>query len=556
MNKSGDDLVFVALGGVGEIGMNLGLYGLRREGHTDWLMVDCGIAFAGETLPGIDAIIPDTRFIEAERNNLAGIVITHAHEDHYGALLHIWPKLRVPVFATSFVAALLEAKAAHEPQAEPVPVSLVEPGERIDVGDFSVEFIAVAHSIPQANALAISTQLGTIVHTGDWKIDPEPLVTLPTDEARFRALGDAGVTALVCDSTNAPRFGASISEATIAANLQRLVKEATGRVVVTSFASNVARIRTVAEAARAAGRQVVMTGGSMMRVNDIARDLGILTDFPPFLGDEEARSLAREDTVVLATGTQGEWRAAMARMARGEHAHIDLVSGDRVIFSSRAIPGNEKAVSFVINRLVDKGVEVITDTMEDVHVTGHARRDELRAMYTWTRPELLIPVHGEAYHLEHQRQFALAHGVGRVTSVRNGDMVRLAPDPGAIVDSVPAGRVYRDGMWLVDADQSGVSRRRKLAYAGHIAVAVTLSRKGGLLSGPDVAIEGLPTQDDSYTHLEEIIRIMILGVIDGLPRGKRKDRETVREAVRRAIRRQIYNDWGKKPICTVFVTVV
>ncbi len=555
VNATPADLVFVPLGGVGEIGMNMGLYGLRDGDASEWLMVDCGIAFAGQWEPGVDAILPDTRFIEAHRDALGGIVITHAHEDHYGALISLWPKLQAPVYATSFAAAMLAAKIERE-GAEAIPVTLVAPGEHVTIGAFDVEFIPVAHSIPQACALGIKTPVGLVVHTGDWKIDAQPLVSAPTDEARFRQLGAQGVTALVCDSTNAPRAGASISEATIATNLHRLIAEAPKRVVATTFASNVARVRTIADAAQACGRRVVVLGSSLMRVSQIARELGLLEGLAPFLSDSDHRlkSLRDEEILILATGTQGEHRAAMARLARGEHPAFNLGVGDRVIFSSRPIPGNEKAVAFVINRLVDRGCEIITDAMEEVHVTGHARRDELAAMYAWTRPELVVPVHGEAFHLEQHRQFARGQDVGVATRIANGEMIRLAPFPGETVGMVEVGRMYRDGLVVVEPDNSGVSRRRRLARAGHVGLALTLSYRGALLSGPDIAVEGLPEFPGQNTS--ETIKTMVLGVLDGLPSGKRKDADTVREAVRRAVRNQLFRIWGKKPVCTVFVTMI
>src|SRR6188472_1157073 len=382
-----DELTFTPLGGVGEIGMNLSIYGLGNRHQRSWLAVDLGVSFGDEEhLPGIDLIMPDIRFLEKERKNLVGLVLTHAHEDHFGAIIDLWPKLKCPIYATQFSAALFEAKCNSERNPPKIPVTVVASGGRIDVGPFSIEFIPVAHSIPESHALAIHTAVGTVLHTGDWKIDPTPIIGLPTDERRLRELGDAGVLALIGDSTNAVRDGRSPSETEVAATITKLVKAAKGRVAVTTFASNVARVKAVADAAKAADREVVVVGRAMERVVQVARETGYLDGVQPFRGTDTYGYLPPDKVVALCTGSQGEARAALARIAKDEHPDVAFSSGDRVIFSARAIPGNEKAVMRVINGLVGQGVEVITDRTHLVHASGHPRTDELTELLGWVRP--------------------------------------------------------------------------------------------------------------------------------------------------------------------------
>src|SRR5689334_19723958 len=395
----GPELLFAPLGGVGEIGMNLALYGLGDGGKRTWMVVDCGVSFAGDELPGVDLIMPDIAFLMEERRNLAGLVLTHAHEDHFGALLDLWPKLRCPVYATPFTAALFEAKRLGEPLAPDVPIKVLPLGSRFDVGPFNVELVSVSHSIPESNALIIRTPLGNVLHTGDWKLDPTPIIGPPTDEAKLRALGDEGCLALVGDSTNAIRDGRSPSEADVAATLRELIAAARGRIAVTTFASNVARMRSVAEAAAAAGREVVVVGRAMDRVAQVARENGYLEGISEFRSTDVYGHLPPDKVVALCTGSQGEPRAALARIAEDQHPEVTFSKGDTVIFSSRTIPGNEKAVGHVINGLVRQGIEVITDRTHLVHVSGHPRRAEMEELYRWVRPRVAIPVHGEALHL-------------------------------------------------------------------------------------------------------------------------------------------------------------
>lgn len=549
----GNELVFVALGGLGEIGMNLGLYGYGHEEDRRWLMVDCGVSFAGPDLPGIDVVLPDIRFIEEERHRLDGIVITHAHEDHYGALIHLWPKLRVPVYATAFTAGLLEVKKESEFGIEHIPVTVVNQGERISVGPFDVEFVAVSHSIPEPCALAIRTKLGTVVHTGDWKIDPTPGIGKAIDIDRLTEIGREGVKALVCDSTNAIRDGESPSEADVGREFQRIIAEAKNRVIVTTFASNVARIRSVALAAKATGREIVVMGRSMRRVIDVATDLGYLDGLPPFLDEEAFGYLPRDKVVALLTGSQGEIRAAMARVAAGDHRNVVLSRKDKVIFSSRTIPGNEKAVNAIINQLVQQGVEVVTDRDALVHVSGHPRRGELTRLYDILKPEALVPAHGEALHLAAQHDLALEHGIPQALIARNGDMVRLIPGPLEIVDEVPTGIGVRDGFISGDPEETGVRERRKLSFAGAVVVTLTIDGKGAITGEPQVALFGLPDADERGVPFEEVVLDAVSGAVESIPQARRKDKDLVAEAARRAARSAVHERWGKKPLVRTIV---
>ena len=551
-----DELVFVPLGGVGEIGMNLSLYGYGRGRDRSWLAVDMGVAFGHDDLPGVDAVLPDIRYLVERKAQLAGIVITHAHEDHYGALMDFWPQLEAPVYMTPFAAGLLEAKRAWEPNAPKIPVSVVKQRERFQLGPFSVEYIPVSHSIPEPNALAIRTPAGTVLHTGDWKLDPAPGIGIPTDEDRLAVLGQEGVLALVSDSTNAIRGGISPSEGEVAVVLERIIAEAPQRVAVTTFASNVARLKAVAAAAQRAGREVVVVGRSIRRAVDVAQELGYLEGLPAFLDQDAYGYLPRNKVVALMTGSQGEPRAALARIAAGDHREVALSPGDRVVFSSRTIPGNERPVNNIINRLVDFGAEVITDRDALVHTSGHPRRDELRRLYDWTKPKIVIPVHGEALHLHEQAKVARAAGIEQVLEVRNGHMVRLAPGRAERLDSVTNGRLYRDGRLLVSHEGSGVGERRRLGFAGVVSIAIVLSDSGDVLEDPLVTLLGLPGADGAGQPLQTTIEDIVDEVLDGLPKAKRRDAGLVREAVRRGVRAAVDGAWGKKPPAVVHVTHV
>lgn len=556
MTEAVGELVFAPLGGLGEIGMNAALYGYGSFGRRKWLLVDLGLAFAGPDIPGVDLVLPDLSFIEKLKKDLVALVITHAHEDHIGAIADLWPRLECPVYATRFAAGLLEAKRLAEPGAPNVPITIVQPGEKIALDPFSVEYVPMAHSIPESTALAIRTPAGLVLHTGDWKIDSNPVVGWSTDEARLRALGDEGVLALVCDSTNIMRSGESPSEADVAKTLRELIAGAPGRVAVTTFASNVARLRSVAEAALAANRVVIVVGRAMARVAAVARECGYLDGVPEFLSADAYAQFDRDKVVVLATGSQGEPRAALARMAQDDHPAVRLAPGDKLIFSSRTIPGNERPVNSIINAMIDQGIEVITDRTHLVHVSGHPRRSEVLRMYEWTRPKIAVPAHGEALHLTEHMEFARSLNVERAMRVRNGDVARLAPGPPGLVDHIAVGRLFKDGDILIGSDDEAIATRRRLAFAGVISVGLALTTRGELAGDPDVVLTGLPKRTQDGRAMDQIVDKILFETIDALSRPRRRDPDSVADAVERAIRAGVRNVWGKKPIVHVLVMQV
>ncbi len=557
-DKAKNKFVFVPLGGVGEIGMNLYLYGYGRDNAYTWLVVDMGVTFGGEYEPGIDVILPDIRFLEEERRNIAGLVLTHAHEDHYGAIPDLWPLIgRAPIYATRFTSEMLRGKLNETALEESdLPLEVLPLGAERQIGPFHVELVSMSHSIPEPTALAIRTPLGTALHTGDWKLDETPLTSPPTDENRLRELGDLGVDAVICDSTNAIREGVSPSEADVAKNLLKLIRQAPNCVAVTTFASNVARLISVANAARAAGRELVVVGRAMYRVIEAAQITGYIDPDLRFHPETAFSQFPRNKVVALCTGSQGEPRAAMSRIASGEHPNVTLKKGDWVIFSSRTIPGNEKSVGRVQNDLSDNRIEILTDQDALVHVSGHPRRGELEQLYAWVKPDIAVPMHGEGRHLEAHAELAEDLGVEEVVRARNGTMVQLLPKPAAIIDDVPVGRLYRDGYLLTSADEGQVRDRRKLAFAGIASVSLVLTTRGELVADPEVSLTGLPEEDYDGVPLEEIARDAAIGTVESIPRPRRKDPKLVSEAVRRGVRAALRQAWGKKPICTVLTTIL
>src|SRR6516165_2501959 len=556
MPGASDQLVFAPLGGLGEIGMNLALYGFGEERSRQWIAVDLGVAFAGDELPGIDLILPDIRYLVEERRNLLGLVLTHAHEDHFGALLDLWPRLEIPVYATAFTAALLAAKRQGEPGAPDIPVTIVPLGGRFALGPFDIELVSMAHSIPESNGLIIRTPLGTVLHTGDWKLDPAPVIAPATDEGKLRALGNEGCLALIGDSTNAVREGRSPSEADVAKCLADLIRNSPRRVAVTTFASNVARLRAVIEAAQLCEREIVVVGRAMDRIVQVARETGYLDSDIEFRSVDVYGHLPPDKVLALYTGSQGELRAALSRIAQDEHPDVAFSRGDRVIFSSRAIPGNEKAVTRVINGLVAQGIEVITDRTHLVHASGHPRMDELRDMISWVRPQILIPAHGEPLHMAEHAELGRRCGIGKVLVARDGELICLAPDGPGKIDEVPAGRVYKDGSLLVSAEERTVADRRRLGFAGIVTFSLALSERGELRGDPALTLTGIPAADAQGSNIADIVYDAALEAFDSLPRARRRDPEAVADAIRRAIRAALSAAWNKKPTCHVHVLEV
>jgi ribonuclease J len=550
------ELVLAPLGGLGEIGMNAMLYGFGPKRARKWILVDLGLAFAGPELPGIDLLMPDLSFIEKLKGDLLGLVITHAHEDHIGAVADLWPRLGCPVYSTRFAAGLLETKRLNEPGAPRISFNIVQPGAAFDLGPFNIEFVKMAHSIPESCGLALRTPAGLVLHTGDWKIDETPIVGWATDEKRLRELGAEGVLAMVCDSTNILREGQSPSETDVAKGLTELIKESTGRVVVTTFASNVARLKAVADAAAACGRTVVVVGRAMERTVAVARDCGYLDGVPTFLSAESFGYLDRSQIVILATGSQGESRAALARIAANEHPEVKLTPGDRVIFSSRTIPGNEKGVGEILNGLITQGVQVLTDRDGLVHVSGHPRRAEVQKMYDWVRPQIAIPAHGEAIHLSEHARFARAQGVEQVVPARNGDLVLLGPGKPGVIDQIQHGRLAKDGNVLVSQNDDAIRARVSLSFAGIVSVAIAITANGEVAGDPDVMFTGLPMKMRDGRAMDEIVDEAIFSTLDSLPRSRRKDADATAQSVERAIRNTLRQVWGKKPMVHVLVVEV
>ena len=549
----GRDLVLLPLGGAGEIGMNCYLYGLGHLDHREWLMVDLGVKFGEESEPGIDVVLPDLVFAESERRNLVGIVLTHAHEDHLGAVAWLWPRLRVPVYCTPFCAALLKRKLAEFGLDEEVPIIIKPLGSRFSVGNFDVEFIAVTHSIPEPAALAIRTPEGTVLHSGDWKIDRAPTIPPEINEKRLREIGEDGVAAFVCDSTNVLRAGHSPSEADVAATLDRLVAAAPRRIAVTTFASHVGRLLSAIKAARRAGREIVIAGRAMRNTIEVARECGYLHDAGTFLDEEAFGYLPPEKVMLICTGSQGEPRAAIARIGEDQHPSISLDEGDLVIFSSKTIPGNEKAVAAVQNNLAKLGVTIITSDDALVHTSGHPRQEELRALYEWLKPRVLVPMHGEPRHLYAHAAFAKSCGIPEVIIVENGGIVRLAPGPAEVVDEAPSGRLHVDGRLIVPLEDGPAKRRRKLSFVGLVGVSIVLDGKHQLVRDPIILLDGLPDETRDGTAMAELLLEAVEDAFESLPRPRRKDDENVKETLRTAIRRAADAAWGKKPICHVMV---
>lgn len=553
-NDVAEDVVFLPLGGVGEIGMNLALYGVGPVRRRKWLMVDCGVSFAGPELPGVDLVLPDIRFVEEILPDLEGILITHAHEDHYGALYDLWPKLKVSVTMSPFAAALHAAKREMEPHAPRIPTTVVQQGERFRIGVFDLELIAVSHSLPEPNAVFIRTPHGNILHTGDWKIDLDPRVGSPIDMARLGTVAAEGVQAMVCDSTNATREGRSPSEAEVARGLAEVIGAAPRRVAVTIFASNVGRIRSIAEAAVATGREVVVIGRAIRRVIDVSTELGLLDGLPPFRDEEAYGYLPPDKVVALVTGSQGEPRAALAKIAFDEHRHVAFSAKDTVIFSSRTIPGNEKPVNAIKNALVSKGVRIVTDADGPVHTSGHPRRGEIAELYGLIKPKVAVPVHGEAVHLAAHAELARSVGVPKVVIPKNGEMLRLGPgDAPEVLAHVEHGTVVKDGTLVGEAEVTGVIERRRMSFAGALAITVVLDDRGDLVGDYAASLFGLPTQDARGVAFHDIVAEAVEGTIESIPRGRRKDDGMVAEAIRRAVRAAVNERWGKKPICDVTV---
>ena len=541
----GEELLFVALGGSGEIGMNVNLYGCRGQ----WIMVDLGLTFADSSYPGVELILPDLEFIENCQDRLAGIVLTHGHEDHIGALPYLAEELKAPLFATPFTAGLIAGKLEEEGLTGQVKLNVVERGGSIELGPFRISFVALSHSIPEGNGLLIESPFGNIFHTGDWKIDETPVIGEAPSTEVLTKIGDDGVLALVCDSTNVFQDHPSGSEEGVHEGLLAQVAKATGRVLVTTFASNAARLQTIGQVGLETNRRVCIAGRSLDRILRVAQSTGYLKDFPPPISFDDAMRLPRNELLIVATGGQGEPRAALGRIASGNH-ELKLTDGDTVIFSSRIIPGNEVPIGRIMNQLSDLGVKIVTEKQAHVHVSGHPGRPELIAMYDWVRPRIVVPVHGEARHLAEHARLALGHGIPHAVVQKNGDVIRLAPGDVAKIDEARVGQLVVDGDVILPAGGSTINERRRIGYGGLITVALPIGEDGRLAGTPMVRPFGVPVEEDRDDFIADATGAATHAYKPG------GDEEKVREAVRLAVRRCATLWTGKKPLVEVMLLQV
>lgn len=543
MTKPKNELLFLALGGSGEIGMNVNLYGCDGK----WVMVDLGMTFADPGYPGIDLILPDLEFIENRADDLLGIVLTHGHEDHIGAVPYFAAELNVPLYATPFTAGLIRRKLEEAGLVDDVELNIIPNEGSFELGPFGFRYIPIAHSIAEGNAMLIDTPHGRIFHTGDWKLDKEPLLGVPSTSEELKTIGDDGILAMVCDSTNVFNDKASGSEGDVKRNLMRVVENIETRVLVTTFASNAARLQTLGEVAKHCGRTLCVAGRSLDRIIENGREAGYFKDFPTTVDFEEAMNLPRGDVMIIATGGQGETRAALGRIAGNSHK-IKLTEGDHVLFSSKQIPGNEIAIGRIQNQLAASGVVMITERQEHIHVSGHPGRPELADMYSWIRPDILVPVHGEIRHMKEQVRFGLEQGIPNAVFQQNGDLVRLAPGAPEVLGQERTGRLVVDGDVIIPADGKTLNQRRKSAYNGMISVAVALDEKGKILGQPMIKLNGVPLEEDEEEFLDEVVD-QITEKYHRPVGDIAKFSEELRLLVRRAA-----TEWtGKKPVVTVLV---
>ncbi len=552
MTASDEHLLFVPLGGTEEIGMNFNLYGLGEPDNEEWIIVDMGVTFGDDATPGVDVILPDPAFIEERADRLAGIVLTHGHEDHLGAVPYLWSRLQCPVYATPFTAALLRRKLELDAPGQDIEIIEVPLSGKFEVGRFDLELITLTHSMPEPNAVVLRAPQGIILHTGDWKFDPDPVIGPTADEKALKALGDEGVLAAIGDSTNVFVEGSSHSEAALLDSLTSLIGECGKQVAVTCFASNVARLQTIFDAAAANGRAVALVGRSLWRINAAARQTGYLTDLPPFLEAEDAVDIPADQILYICTGSQGEPRAALSRIAGGDHRHVTLGEGDAVIFSSRQIPGNELAIGRLQNQLARKGVRIISEMDHFVHVSGHPARDELTRMYQHLRPQVAIPVHGEQRHLIHHTELALSCQVPEAVLVHNGAVVELTAKGSRIVDEVQAGRLVLDGDRIVSMESDVVRDRIKIMYNGAVSCSVVVDDEGELAADPIITAKGLIEDDDAAYDLAEAAAD-VRSYLGDLDADEAEDDAAIEKAAHLALRRFFRSAYGKRPVISVHV---
>ncbi len=545
-----DELIFCPLGGSGEIGMNMNLYGYGNDENQKWLIVDMGVTFADDSVPGVDLILPDPGFIQEKKNDLLGIVLTHAHEDHIGAVAHIWPKLRCKIFATPFTAALITEKFKEKKVDITSYLKIVPLNGKIKLDKFEIDFVTLTHSILEPNGLSITTPLGTILHTGDWKIDPNPLIGGTIDEKKLKSIGEKGVSAMICDSTNIFNPGRAGSELDVRDNLLKIIEKKTKKILVTSFASNVARMEAIFYCAKKTGRSLCLVGRSMNRIYKAAKKCGYLKGLIEPLEPHEAKNISRDKIIYLATGSQGEPMGAMNRIVNGIHPDVFLETGDCVIFSSKMIPGNEKRLYKMQNQIVKDNVEVISEENAYVHVSGHPNRDDLKDMYNWVKPKCIIPVHGEHRHIIEHVAFAKEMQIPTTLQIENGDVIRILPgDKPEIIDKAPAGKIYLDGNKGVDMDSRSIKERKNLSMNGYLEITLIVSNNGKIKK-PIISFKGIPLMEEeenfTFDMEDEIFKICKTYSLQN-----KKQEKNLIETIKQNCRKIVRDKTGKKPFTNI-----
>jgi ribonuclease J len=551
MSHSTQQLVYCSLGGAGEIGMNFNLFGYGEPGAYKWIIVDIGVTFSDDNAPGIEVIMPNPDFIVDQRHNLLGIVLTHAHEDHVGAIAHLWPMLKCPIFATPFTTAVVREKFKERKVDAASHIKTVPLEGNVKLGPFDIDYVTMTHSILEPSGLAINTPLGTVLHTADWKIDETPQIGMPINSKKLQDIGNKQVLAMLCDSTNIFNHGSSGSEQLVRDGLLPILEGMTNRIVITSFASNVIRMETVFKCAEKIGRKVSLVGRSMNRIYELARQCNYLQDIHPPIEARAAKNMPKDKIVYLCTGSQGEQRAALSRIVSGTHADIRLEEGDNVIFSSKIIPGNEKKLYKMFNQLTKNNINVLSEENSMIHVSGHPGREELKKMYQWIRPKIAIPVHGEERHLAEHINFAKEMGVPYPIKIGNGEIVRLAPGEPAVIDTVTSGRVYLDGKVLIEHDSHALEQRRKISLHGYMEVSVLIAQNGQIKHQPIITLQGIPFTHDDAAEIEYDLEDVVQDTCKAFDLNNSKQEKLVIDHLRENCRKLIHSRSGKKPVLNI-----
>ena len=551
MVKGGQELVYCSLGGAGEIGMNLNLFGYGKPGEYKWIIVDIGVTFSDDNIPGIEVILPNPEFIVDQKENLLGIVLTHAHEDHVGAIAHLWPMLECPIYATPFTAAIVREKFKELKINIGSHLKIVKLGGNVKLEHFDIDYVTLTHSILEPNGLAITTPEGVVLHTADWKIDDDPLIGEKTDVKKLTDIGKKGVLAMVCDSTNIFNLGSSGSENLVRTGLFTVLEKMKNRIVITSFASNVARMETVFKVAEKVGRQVCLVGRSMNRIYQLARQCNYLQDIKVPIDVRDSKYIPKIKIVFLCTGSQGEQRAALARIANGTHPDLQLEKDDNVIFSSRIIPGNEKRLFKIFNDFSKNDINVLSEENSMIHVSGHPAREDLKKMYNWIKPKILIPVHGEQRHMAEHINFAKEMGVKFPIKVSNGEIIRLSPGEPKVIDKVTWGRVYLDGKVLIDNDSPVLKERRNMAANGYMEITVLISKNGQIKNNPVITLKGIPLIEEDASEIEYDLEDVVMDTCKNFNLNNSKQEKNLIDTLKGNCRKLINDKSGKKPFVNI-----